>query len=190
MELNLQKLGLTRIESKVYYTLLRLGPVKATALITETELHKATVYETLRMLMKKGLVNYTTKEKVKYYEAADPTYLLHLIEEEKERLLEKEKTATSFISELKRMKDSVKKREVVRVYQGKEGAKLVFEDILSYKSYLSFSSQGEMEHVMGNYYYHFQARKRKLRIRSKIIISQADVKKEFVKSIYGEIRVL
>ena len=190
MENKLQQLGLTKIESKVYYTLLGLGPAKATTLITETELHKATVYETLRMLMKKGLVNFTTKEKVKYYEAADPSYLLHLVEEEKEKVREKEGLAASLIKELKKIKESVGRREIVRVYQGKEGAKLVFEDILAYKNYLSFSSQGEMEQVLGSYYYQFQNRKKKLRIKDYVIVSKSDKDKKFVKSIYGRVRLL
>jgi CheY-like chemotaxis protein/predicted transcriptional regulator len=52
----LPKYGLTEVQAKVYYNLLRLGRTSATKVTREIGVHRAEVYRVLRELAEKGLV--------------------------------------------------------------------------------------------------------------------------------------
>jgi len=60
MEINkqLESLGLTTTESKIYTALLRAGESTAVQLSKEIEIHRRTIYDNLNILLKKGLVNF------------------------------------------------------------------------------------------------------------------------------------
>ena len=80
---SLEEFGLTKIEAKVYLNLLRLGSTTTGPLVKKTELHRATVYDALKRLMEKGLINFIIKEKTRYFQAADPKHFLDLIQYQK-----------------------------------------------------------------------------------------------------------
>ena len=86
----LQEIGLTNSEILVYTTLLKTGSIKVGQLIKEVSLHRSRVYEAINRLTDKGLVSYVIKNNVKFFEATDPERLLSYLEEQKERLNEKE----------------------------------------------------------------------------------------------------
>ncbi|MEK6963857.1 MAG: helix-turn-helix domain-containing protein [Nanoarchaeota archaeon] len=86
MEEALTEIGLTRNEAKIYQTLLQNGPLCVRMLARESKLYRSCVYDALDQLLKKGLVAFMEKEKIRWFEALEPTSLLTWFKE-KETLL-------------------------------------------------------------------------------------------------------
>src|SRR3989338_7876684 len=84
----LQSLGLTRVESEVFYTLSRSGVSAIGTLKRETKLHKSTIYMALEGLQKKGVVSYILKGKTKFWQASTPEELVQFVQEKEKRLQE------------------------------------------------------------------------------------------------------
>jgi HTH-type transcriptional regulator, sugar sensing transcriptional regulator len=83
----LENLGLSHNESKVYLTLLKLGLSTAGEVAKESKIHRTNTYDALERLVEKGLVSFIIKDKIKYFEACSPDFLLSHFKE-KERALE------------------------------------------------------------------------------------------------------
>ena len=90
-EIALEQLGLTRIEAEVYIALLKIGSTTTGPLVKASELHRATVYDVLKRLMEKGLVNYIIKEKTKYFIPASPNRIKDYLHEKEKDIEAKEK---------------------------------------------------------------------------------------------------
>jgi len=120
---NLEKMGLTRNESIVYISLLRLGITSAQNLVKESELHRSRVYDCLESLQRKGLVSFVVKDYKKYFQAAEPDKLLDYIDEQKE-------VVKQILPELKKI-EGIKREEIsASVYKGKEGLKTIHSEML------------------------------------------------------------
>lgn len=68
----LQNIGLTEKEAKVYLACLELGPQPVSEIAKKARINRVTAYDILEKLLKKGLVNFVTKEKIKFFNATDP----------------------------------------------------------------------------------------------------------------------
>lgn len=80
---SLEKLGLSEKEATVYVSLLRLGEVGSSKIITDTELHGQYVYQALQGLEQKGLSQHVMKRGRKKFSAKSPQTLRRLIEEQR-----------------------------------------------------------------------------------------------------------
>ncbi len=76
MEEALTEIGLTRNEAKVYQVLLQKGPLCVRLLARDSKLHRSCVYDALDQLLKKGLVAFMEKDKIRWFEALEPASLL------------------------------------------------------------------------------------------------------------------
>jgi len=120
---HLEKMGLTRNESIVYISLLKLGSTPAQNLIKESELHRSRVYDNLESLQVKGLASFVVKDFKKYFQAAKPEKLLDYVEEQKQAVKE-------FLPQLKQL-EGMKKEEIkAYIYKGKEGLKTIHSEML------------------------------------------------------------
>ncbi len=122
----LKSLGLSENEIKTYVALLELGATKVEIISKRVNLPRTTVYGILNSLLEKGLVAYVIKSGVKHYEATPPKRLLI---REKERLEELKKS----IPELEILEKTIGERPFVEMYEGKEGIKTIYEDMLKTK---------------------------------------------------------
>ena len=80
---DLQALGLSDKEAKVYTSLLKLGEVGSSKIIKEAELHGQYVYQALGSLEKRGLVQHVIKNGRKKFSAKNPKVLTRLIDQQK-----------------------------------------------------------------------------------------------------------
>ena len=120
---NLEKLGLTRNESLIYLSLLKLGSTSAQNIIKESKLHRSRVYDGLEKLQIKGLVSHVVKDFKKYFQAVSPEKLLDYIEEKKTAIKE-------ILPELKRI-EGMKKEEInASIFKSKEGLKTIHAEML------------------------------------------------------------
>ena len=109
MEETLQEAGLTRNEAKVYWKLLTTGQLCTRALARECKLYRSCVYDSLDQLIKKGLVSFICKDKVKWFEAVEPESLLSWIRE-------KEKSLEAILPALKleiKLKKTIKSEAII-----------------------------------------------------------------------------
>jgi len=82
----LEDIGFTKNEAKVYIALLETGSTTAGKISDITKIHRTNVYDALNGLVKKGVVSFITREKVKYFQSVDPKNLKRYVEEKKELL--------------------------------------------------------------------------------------------------------
>jgi HTH-type transcriptional regulator, sugar sensing transcriptional regulator len=182
----LKEFGLTDAEAKVYLALLELGSTKAGPLIKKAGMHRATVYDCLKRLMEKGLVSYTLKVKMKFFEAAEPDVLMNL-------LMEKEEHFKEILPQLKSLRKMVEIKQEVNVYQGKRGVRTVLENILnemkSGGEYADFGVSGLFRTVMGPYWDFWQKKKKEYKIKSKCIFDERlKSDRKFIGCYFGEAR--
>ena len=68
----LNKIGLTSGEARVFVALSRLGETTVEPIIKESKAAQSKIYEILQRLIDKGLASYIIKEKTKHYQPAPP----------------------------------------------------------------------------------------------------------------------
>ena len=79
----LEKIGLTRNESLVYLTLLRLGVSRTGEILKKSQLNSGKIYEILESLKVKGLASESVINNVKHFAAAPPKQILEYVESKK-----------------------------------------------------------------------------------------------------------
>lgn len=165
----LEELGLTANEAKVYLALLETGETKTGALVKKTSLHRVQIYDALESLIQKGLASYVIKENIKYFSPADPKAILAFLEE-------KEELAKSLLPELELKQRLSLKKQQVAVYEGIKGLKSAMNNMLKELSpggtHHVFAS-GNMAQAMGPYYDLYQETKRQNRIVTRVIYDES-----------------
>jgi sugar-specific transcriptional regulator TrmB len=163
-EQNLQKVGLTANESKVYLALLKTGSAKAGKVSKEAGLNRTSTYESLRSLLEKGLISYVIIGKVKWFQPSEPRNLRVYLENKMEALDE-------VLPELSKTYSSKKLDESVRLFKGKKGVKTVLEDIVATgeDNYI-FGSEGQLSEKMPGYAEKFVNRLKRKGIRTRSLV--------------------
>jgi len=170
---DLEKLGLTKNQSKVYYTLLKVGLCSITNLIKRAKLHKQIIYDNLEILIEKGLVSSIIKNNKRCFKAASPERLIDMFKEQKDEINEKEKLTKILLPELITLKENVKEENIASVYEGKKGIKSILESILKNKGeVLIYGAEGQFEETYGPYWINYNKRREDLKIKFKIIFNE------------------
>src|SRR3989344_4820509 len=141
IEASLKKLGLSGNESKVYLELLKRGSISANELAKKLGFDRTLTYQVLNNLAEKGLVNYIVKENKKYFEPSKPENLLNPIKE-------KESLALSIIPQLKSIEKIQEQEQEVKVYEGKNGLRVLLEDVLKSKNVFIFGATGKSYDIL------------------------------------------
>jgi sugar-specific transcriptional regulator TrmB len=130
LQLLLTKSGLDEKDARVYLSLLALGPSPVRKVATAVLINRGTTHMILRSLIERGFVSYYHKQKRQYFVAESPEKILTLLED---RLSEMQKTAKDLKANLPALHalrgDGVIKT-AVRSYEGRQGIRLVLEDVL------------------------------------------------------------
>jgi len=190
MEPSLRDFGLTPTEEKLYLALLRLGSSAPTALVRETGSHKATVYAVLERLLQKGFVSFIVKGRTRHFQAADPGFLLELVERERKENTAREGSAQALVAQLRALASAPATMEQAYVLRGKRAVRNLLEEILKQGSYDCFSSQGKFHDVFGPYFYQFEQRKREMGLKSRILFDESLRGKPFLGHVHGNIRFI
>ncbi len=161
----LKELGLNEIEIKFYIELLKSGSLLASEISSKLNLHRTTSYYVLENIIKKGLASYVIKSGKKYFSATNPEKFYQLEEERKAKL-------ESLIPELLKLKVSNESGIKVEVYEGKEGIKSIWEDILKScekNEKLCITATGKASKILPYYLPNFHTRRIKQKIPLRII---------------------
>jgi len=147
----LKNIGLGHNESKIYLTLIKLGPSMAGHIAKEANIDRSACYDSLKALIKKGLVSYAIEANRKKFAAANPNRL-------KEYLREKESLVDEVLPNLRDMFKSKEEHSQVSMYKGLKGLKTVFDNILEEakgSENLVIDSQGQFREKMPFYAPHY-----------------------------------
>lgn len=164
----LKAFGLSDHEIELYITLLKLGPSSANRVATVTGMKRSTTYDNLALLMNKGIVASSIKEKTKYFQAAAPARIIQLLDERKEQI-------ERILPELEKFESSHSTPSFVSYYEGKKGAISVLNDIFLEKEELLFYGSRQMAKVVLAHFPESFAQKRAVRkIRLKAVLAAED----------------
>lgn len=158
---SLERIGLSSNEAEIYLTLLKRGSSKAGRLSKYAQLNRTTTYDVLKRLLDKGLINYITKGKIKYFEIINPRHL-------KEFVKEKEFEVNQILPSLENLYKIPEEKHNVTLYYGYKGMRAIFENILQEaKVNYVLDSEGKFSERMPYFEQHFrkQLEKRKMKIR-------------------------
>lgn len=126
----LETLGLSQNEAKVYLASLKLGPATAQHLAAKATISRPTTYIMIELLVKRGLMSSYFKGKKKLFSAANPNQLTYIVSHLKREALEKEAAVGKIVEALGKMIDEEKAATTVRVIDGPEGTVEIQRDIL------------------------------------------------------------
>ena len=161
----LKSVGLTEIEGKLYLSLLELGSSNATELSHKSRIHRTNIYDSLNRLIEKGLVSYIEKNGKKVFEAADPKKLREIIKE-KEQELERA------LPELDSLFKLDKKRNNVRIFEGKEGIRTIFDDFITVQGeILMYGVPSKSVEVLKYFLPHYHKERIKKKISTRAIFN-------------------
>jgi sugar-specific transcriptional regulator TrmB len=147
----LKKVGLGHNESKIYLTLIKLGPSMAGKIAKEANIDRSAAYDSLKALIKKGLISYAIEANRKKFAASNPEKL-------KSYLDEKQELISGIIGNLKDMYKNTEEKSQVNMFKGYKGMKTVFDDILNSAKNgenLVIDSSGKFGERMPYYMPHF-----------------------------------
>jgi sugar-specific transcriptional regulator TrmB len=119
-----EEAGLTRVEAKVYLSVLELGSGLAGAITRHCGIQRRSVYDALERLIEKGLVSFVTTNNRKHFQAADPKRLSEICHERLNRV-------DHVLPELSLRYTMSKEKQETTFFKGKQALKTVFDDQLA-----------------------------------------------------------
>lgn len=182
LQKELQKLGLTIGESKVYSYLLKESESTTGPIVKNSQVAYSKVYEILERLISKGLVSFITKEKTKHYKALPPSRLKDFLEKQKQEISQKEETLENIMPKIQELTKIEKSS--TEIYTGLNGVKTAYEKLIEDKNGSTvkyfFSYKKETYEKINQFYYQLFPKLRLLNI-SLNGISNEEFRKEFGK---------
>jgi sugar-specific transcriptional regulator TrmB len=162
MKEQIREVGLTENESKVYLKLLELGPSNAGSISRKSGLHRRVIYDTLEMLIQKGLIGYIKRNNIKLFSASNPNRFLEIIKEKEENINE-------VIPDMLNLFTKTKEKEETNFYKGKQGLKVILEDQLREKELLIIGASEAAYEIMQFYFKWYDKRRVANNIKARII---------------------
>jgi len=151
----LKKSGFSDKEIDIYLALLELGSSVASDVAKRSGVIRSTAYVVLDALMKRGLVTVSERRGVKMYHGASPDELVRHLEESAKQYTVSASEVKKLLPKLKADHASGIPRPKVRLFEGEEGMKSVYEDALSsletIRAY-AFEKSDTAEAMPRNYY--------------------------------------
>lgn len=174
--LALERLGLSKQESAVYLSALRLGIAKASEIAQKARIKREAAYYTLNLLKEKGFIGEVIRSGVKHYTATRPARIKEIIEEEKQQ---KELALEEALPELERLRETALSRPKIEVYEGIEGFKTIASKLLERKDrqFLCYVS-GRVLEWLPHFHTQFRRKRKEQNIRIRTISERTPLVEE------------
>ena len=194
IEEQLETIGLTKGEAKVYTTLLKIGESTTGKIIEESGLSSGKIYEILERLAKKGLATHIIREKTKYFSAATPKKILEYLEEQKKGIEEKKKEIEGMMPQLTKLQETGTKGSSALIYKGMEGLKTVSYDdldsISGNEEILIIGISLRRDEKILNFWDKWTKERIKRKVKLKVIASTPEAGGRYKSDKFSEIRIL
>lgn len=181
---DLIKLGLNEKEAKIYLASLELGETTIQNIAQKSGINRTSVYYVMGHLKEKGLARSLTKRKKTYYYAEDPRKI-------KEQFDEKNKTIENILPELLSIVNAIDKKPKIKFYEGVEGVKEIYKEILKYpeQEVISWISETAFFETYSDFFYdYFIPARKKKKIWTRAIIPDNKEMREYKNRETEELR--
>lgn len=121
--------GFANAEIEVYFALLKLGEAKVGEIIRLSSISSSNTHDCLDKLLKKGVISYILKNKIKHFYPTKPENLKLLIKEQKDRLEKNEKDLDEIIPELYSLANKEVISQGAEIFFGFPGLKNAFKKL-------------------------------------------------------------
>lgn len=121
----LEKIGLSDKEARVYLAALELGPSTAQQIAVKATVNRPSTYIAIESLIQRGLMSSFNKGKKRYFAAGEPTQLTYILDRKKLEIEKQQEALGGIIKLVSKMADQKDDDVVVQVFEGMEGTKVV-----------------------------------------------------------------
>lgn len=185
--------GMTDNETEIYTILLSLKKATASDIASKANISRPHVYDSIQRLIEKGLASYFIQSGRKQFIASDPSKLLDYMNEQEAKLKEKKEKIKQILPELEKLKEKEETGPVIEIFEGKEGLKTVFSDIIKTgKEYFVINAGNEWMDYHPDVVEWFEKEKKRCKVKAKCIISMnrkiiipGDIYKKVPEEQYG-----
>ena len=172
---SLQEIGLTKGESDVYLTLVKLGLTTTGNLIKKSSVSRSKVYDVLERLKTKGFATEIVKNGIRHFEATSPSRIIDYLQKAKETAETKLDSAQHLVAQLNTYSKSTDPSEA-KIFSGIEGVKSFYKEILSTMTkddeYLAITIASTVwTKEMQQFFQNFHLNRAQLSCRAKILFS-------------------
>lgn len=126
----LQEIGLSEKEAKVYLASLELGPATAQQIAAKALVNRPTTYIMIESLEKRGLMSSYKKGKRKVFSASNPAVLNYLLANEKRQLEKRQEKFSAIIEKIKNNTDVGCNDEITVTLQKGLDAVIYHQDLM------------------------------------------------------------
>lgn len=173
----LERLGLSADEGRVYTALLELGGGVVSQIAKRAGKHRATCYYTLEGLAEQGLVSRGAKGSRIFYTAESPE---KLVDEAKDKL----RLAEELLPELRSLQNTLARKPRVRMFEGTDGVKALFEaSLLAETEIRSYSDLAALADMFPLYFRKYSLERIKRRIHTRYICPSSGAARLALKQI-------
>jgi sugar-specific transcriptional regulator TrmB len=169
----LEYLGFTPNEAKVYLALLRLGKAKAGSVARECRLERTSTYHALQRLASTGIVSVIMESQRKVFAAAPPESIAGIFKEKEDR-------AALLVPALKEIKQSAREKETILKFKGYGGIKAVLQDLLKSSKegdeYLVMGMEGQLSQRLPAFADIYVARKDEKKLKCRALVRKTSGK--------------
>lgn len=151
ININLEKIGLTKQQIEVYTKLLETGSSQINKIMKHLDIPRVSCYDTLNRLIGKGLVTFVRINKIRNYEAVSPDKLLDLAKENEDKARDNRITIEKIIPIIKKIEYKNKDHADATLYKTKQGIKSIYEDMIREKKEILALGTGEGIFQMKDY---------------------------------------
>lgn len=167
---DLQILGLTKNESKVYTALVKINIASVNDISRKTNVSRVNIYDVLESLKSKGLVASIIKSNKKFFEPANPKELNELLSKKQEEI----ERAEEKISELLKEFEKPSEKKEVMFFKEKLGIKTILKDALNSKTeIINYGSTGKFPEVYKEYFDIWEDSRIRNGIKMRIVTSKS-----------------
>ncbi|MFH1316605.1 MAG: helix-turn-helix domain-containing protein [Candidatus Woesearchaeota archaeon] len=179
----LENAGLTRIEAKLYLTILEEGVSLAGNLSRISGIHRRSVYDAMERLIQKGLVSYIKRNNRRYFQATDPKRISDIMKSKSEDI-------NQILPQLMIKFRLSKEKQETNFFKGKEGIRAVFEDQLNTeKDVLVIGGSQKAEEILRYFLPRYTKERIEKKIRLKILFDES-IRKDIKDIPLSDIRFL
>lgn len=169
----LQDLGLTEGESKVYLALSQLNESTTGKIIQQSGVSGSKVYNILERLAQKGLVSMQIKSNTKNYQAKSPERILDYLKMQETEIQSKKQRAKKIIKEIQKIQSNPKQTQYAEILQGIQGIKTSLENFLQElqpkDTMYIIGANKESIDLMGEYFSNWHKKRVNKKIKCKAI---------------------
>jgi HTH-type transcriptional regulator, sugar sensing transcriptional regulator len=126
----LEQIGLTKGETKVYQALLDLGESTKTPIAKKSGVSPGRVYDVLERLIRKGLASSIKKGNVMHFRVANPKKLKSYLDAKKKEILREEEIVEKLLPSLLAKYSDSETESDAEVYKGWKGLETVYDDLI------------------------------------------------------------